>query len=378
MIDRSPCFQAITGLQHLPDTLFRRLMDAHASGLAAAGIDTASADPLGLWAARDQLPASLVDTIHRIHDMSDDAGYDQLLSAAGGPLFVADSGDLPTVALAARTLLDRPDLFNRAHGRRFVEALRKFREFPGRLVAEPSLDDSALERAQRRFAAFFGRRGRSNLCRIRPWSESHTRNFMVSHGRTIRTDDAIHEIGGVCSETTLAWRPQQHDLVVFDERTGRLRVSAPDAHILREYVAGFGELLFGDEGWFGDGAVVSLAPLTQSRADVLRPSRGILGVRLVELEVGTRSDHCATITVKGEDVFRVLDEVRLDPAAHGPLLQAKLRLRIQSDGRWRTVSVGVPDRVTGDWRRDRGVVRRYLEERGFLAGPPSLPAEEAA
>src|SRR5690606_2828691 len=159
--------------------------------------------------------------------------------------------------------------FNRAHGRRFVEALRKFREFPGRLAVLPSYDAEALALVQERLAVFFHRRGRSALCRIRPWSERDNLHFMVSHGRCYRTDDAVYEAGGVCSEQTLMWRPQQHDLVVFDTRTGRLRVSAQDAQTLREYVCGFGQLLFGDPHWFVDGAVVSLDPLIHARQEVL-------------------------------------------------------------------------------------------------------------
>lgn len=378
MPDHSPCFEAISGLRSLPETLFQRLLAPHADALARAGVDPIAADPGALWAARNELPVGLVDAIHRIHDMSDDAGYDQLLHAAGGPLFVAESGVLPTVAIATRALLDQPESFNRAHGRRFVEALRKFREFPGRLSMSPVLADTAVERAQERFAAFFHRRGRSALCRIRPWHEGQNLHVMVSHGRCYRTDDAVYEAGGVCSEHTLVWRPQQHDLVVLDARTGRLRVSAPDAHTLYEYVSGFGELLFGDPRWFVDGAVVSLDPLIHARSEVLRPTRGLLDVSLVELVVSSRSEGLEAMILRGADVARYLDKSRVDPAAEGPLVQAKLRLRSQQTGRWRTVTIGVPDLVTGDWRHDGGVARRYLEERGFLAGPPVSPASEVA
>jgi hypothetical protein len=378
MPDHSPCFEAISGLRSLPETLYQRLLAPHAVALASAGVDPIAADPGALWAARNQLPVGLVDAIHRIHDMSDDAGYDQLLHAAGGPLFVAESGVLPTVAIAARVLLDQPESFNRAHGRRFVEALRKFREFPGRLPVAPTLADSAIEQAQERFGAFFHRRGRSALCRIRPWRERDNLHFLVSHGRCYRTDDAVYETGGVCTEQTLVWRPQQHDLVVLDTRTGRLRVSAPDAHTLHEYVSGFGQLLFGDPCWFVDGAVVSLDPLIHARNEVLQPTRGLLEVSLVELIASSRTEGLETKTLRGANIARYLDINRVDPAAEGPLVQAKLRLRSQQTGRWRTVTIGVPDLVTGDWRNDGGVARRYLEERGFLAGPPKAPASEVA
>jgi hypothetical protein len=372
MKEMSPSFEAISGLGVLPPTLLQRLLAPHAASLAAAGLDPSTIDAVALWNARERLPDGLVDSIHRIHDMSDDAGYDHLLSASGGPLFVSEGGVLPSIAVAARTLLDAPTLFNRAHGRRFVEVTRKFREFPGRTLQAPRELGPWMPEVERRLSEFFLRRGRSGYCRIRPWTEGGNHHFLVSHGRCCRSDDAVYEDG---TEHTLVWRPQQHDLVVYDPRTGRLRVSASDAPTLYEYVEGFGQLMFGDAGWFAHGAVVSLEPLLLARTEVLRPSRGLLAVKLVELEVGSRSEGLASLVLKGDDVARWLDETALDPSDHGPLRHAKIRLRVQSDGRWRTVSIGVPDRVTGDWRREGAVVRQYLEERGFLAGPLPQVAE---
>src|SRR5687768_8935597 len=110
MKEQSPSFEAIAGLGTLPESLLQRLLAPYAPVLAAAVLDPAAWNVGALWNARDKLPAALVDAIHRIHDMSDDAGYDQLLNAVGGPLFVADRGGatLPTIAVAARTFLEQP------------------------------------------------------------------------------------------------------------------------------------------------------------------------------------------------------------------------------------------------------------------------------
>jgi hypothetical protein len=35
------------------------------------------------------------------------------------------------------------------------------------------------------------------------------------------------------------------------------------------------------------------------------------------------------------------------------------------------VTLSVPDGMTGDWRREGGLVRAFFEERGFLAGAPA-------
>ena len=59
-----PCFEAISSLAILPPTLFRRLLDEHATALVASGLDPALIAEQGteaLWSARTALPAALVD-----------------------------------------------------------------------------------------------------------------------------------------------------------------------------------------------------------------------------------------------------------------------------------------------------------------------------
>jgi hypothetical protein len=365
----SPSFEAVQRLDELPVPLFERLLASHALVLKGANIDPAALkDARSVWEHQDKLPLDFVDALHRAHDMGDDVGHDDLLAVQGGPLFVADSASMSAFTLAVRTLLDKPESFNRAHSRRCVESLRRFREFPGRMVAPVTVSAVAMAAAQSRFSASFARRDRTDFCRIRPWCETNARHFMISHGRCFRTDPAVMTTAHGTEETFVPWRPQQHDLVILDERTGRLRVSATDVHTLGDYLAGFGEALFGDPSWFREGEVVSLDPLLLAGSAALRPTPGLLAVNLVELRIATRTGVSA-FAVYGDDVFATLRDMAVDPGAHGALLTAKFRVQFKSDRQRRTVTIGVPDRVGGDWRRDNAAVRGFLETRGFLAGP---------
>jgi hypothetical protein len=372
MSERSVCFEALTGLGEVPEPLLRQLLREHGLDPAELGVDTERVGPEVLWELRERLPSDFVDAVHRIHDLSDPTGYDQLLSAYGGPLFLADGAAYTAAGFAAHAYLHRPDVFARAHGRRFIEALRRFQEFPGRLLIEPRWTPEAIGRVQGRLSAFFDERGRSSLCRIRPWNETGSRHFMISHGRHARTDDAVREVDGRASEVTLSWRPQQHDLVVYDMRTGRLRISAPDAHITREYVRVFGELLYGDPEWFAHGTVVSLVPLVEERCAVLTPTPGLLEVRWSNSRSPPASTTRLTVTFKGGGRVQGARRHPPRPGRLGSVAQGQAPMRFRSDGRWRA------DRVAGDWRRGDGVVRRYLELRGILCGPPAVPAEDVA
>ncbi len=248
----SPSFEAISSLRALPPPLFQRLLHAHGAALAGSGLDpNLLTDASQLWEARNQLPSSFIDIVHRLHDMSDAAGHDQLLGTANGPLFLAESNVLSPFALATQTYLERPEVFHRAHGRRYVESLRRFREFPGRTPTAISVCPIRLSSLEANFGATFELRRRTRHCRIRTWTEPDSHHFLVSHGSVHRTDETIEAREGHLHESMIEWRPQQHDLVVYDLRTGRLRISAPDAQTTQLYLEGFGETLFDDATWFG-------------------------------------------------------------------------------------------------------------------------------
>jgi hypothetical protein len=210
------------------------------------------------------------------------------------------------------------------------------------------------------------------------WDDPSGLCFIVSHGGCRRLDDAVEDAPDGTREVTLPWRPRYHDLVVFDLRTGRLRVSAADAATTYAYLSEFGDLLAGDRCWFGSGQVVCLDPLLQDRGEALRPTLGLLEVRLAKIELGSLGVDGGSMTIDGANAFRTLDHAGVDPVAFGDLRTAKFRLKFASDRRERTVTLQVPDRVSGDWRRDGGVVRSFFEERGYLAGPPSEPQCEVA
>lgn len=363
---RSPCFEALTGLRFLPEPLLHRFLSRHADALTRAGVPLDAPDlPARLWELRSALPWELIDEAERIHDLGNAAGQDRLLAAIPGPLFVAEANGATPYAVATAAFCRYPEQFNVAHGRMLTEFRRRYRAFPGKAIAEPSVSPEAILTTQDKLGAAFEARNRSAMCRVRHWTEPGLLCFAISHGGAVRADDAVEDGHGAPSSTILTWRPMDTDVVLYDLAKGRLRVAAPDAITLRAYTLAFGELLFGDPEWFTVGRVVSLEPLLREGRRCLAPTRDLVEVRLVE---GTIELQGAWASYTHEDAFDGLMALQ-DTYPTGELRRAKLRMKFRSDGRWRSFTLGVPDSLIGDWRRHGAVVMGFLEERGFIAGP---------
>lgn len=325
MKDRSLCLDAVSSLEHLPGALFHRFAGAHAVTVR---------DPDDLWEQRDQLPVPFVDDIHRVFDVARELAKDHLL--------VSPTIDDP-IAESVGLLLDDPARFRLEHERCAGLVGQAFQEFVGKDGALPMIDPILVAATEARLSDAFGGRAAPQ---IRAWLAPRALQFAVRFHR------------------------RRCDLVVFHPRSGRLAVSAPDPWSTAVYVAAFGQLIADDEEWFSAGAVVCLEPLAWRGRESLRPTRGVSEVRLVEVGLHVRNEWGEITVIRATDAVPALER------RAGELRHARLELRVGSD--WRTVTLDVPDRLAYDWRQDGEVVRDFLEERGFLAGPDPEPLCRAA
>jgi len=348
----------IDTLNMLPDSTLLRV-------LAAAGADLSPDEVKArLGQGRDKVPASLLEAIDRITAMSDGTGYADL-GEAYGPMFTADLGPHE---LAASAWLDRRDLFLRVFHRRAFGRRGHFHEYTGREPRRLACPDSRqLRNLERALGARFENRGGTNHCRVQVFAYEDAIGFEVAHGRP-QTSRRVVEIDstGRTYPDRLAYRPHQTDIVVYDNRTHRIRVCAPNAFTVRTYLQVFSAELFGVLGWFVEGDVVSLAPLVQHGRDSLLPTGGVSEVQLVSLELrfaGTLETKC---TVQSPDVFASLTQIKLGSETGLPF-RARLRFAYVGGGRPRTMTLGVPNHLVYDRTRDEEVTRRFLETRGFLS-----------
>lgn len=326
-----------------------------------------------------KLPGDLLRALHDLDDMADDAGFDLLCDEARRqgvtvPLIGDGSRVLP---FAIKVYLDYPRVFQTALEKRLFTIVSNYREFRPREYRRLPLpsEDRRIELSAR-LGAFFKERGRTDFCEVHGWVEEDELRFVVRHGRPAKTDESIEEPDEkedgekvAYQVKTIPLRHPKHDVVVYDNHVGRLKVNASDAPTIDQYVQEFGWLLCDDVKWFQRGQVVSLAPIRELGPASLEKTSGIDNVRLTELVAAFGDDQETVITLAGTDVFKVIAEHAPEFLTRGYLRSAKLLVRYQSGGRERKVILKPPCQIEYDPRREDDTTKRFLEKRGFRAGP---------
>jgi hypothetical protein len=337
-----------------------RLLAAH----AVAAPDDVRSYRTELRKRPEDLPSELADTLRRIAEMSDDRGY-EMLTASMGPLFARDEDN--SHAFAAEAWLDHRDLFNRLYSRRRFSHRGHFQEFNGREprhLKRPDRDKMAdLERW---LGTAFEKRGATRHCEIRLFQHEQCLVFEVAHGRPLTARPVITtEPDGGTLEEVLEFRPREIDVVIYDNRTHRIRVCARTAFSIRAYLQGVSEVLFDEVAWFATDDIVCLQPLLAG-PDALSRTPGIDRAELVSLEYSVPDEHGGRVRVISNNVFGSLAQMQLEPEP-GRLVRAEIKLYFTGGGPGRRVKLRPPNRLSYDRSRDERVVQQFLEMRGFLS-----------
>lgn len=353
----------------------------HGLNLASIGREDDSAVLRWLQERAGLLPAHLAEDLERIDELTDERGASTLLAVGRDAGLDLRSLGVDPVQVAVAAFLDHRPVFERAFGRRAIETLRGTTEFSGRPPATaPLFDASELEALAASLGREFDARGRSAHCRIEHTRDRERIVFTVARGALVKVDEAVHEEPAhrdlVCdshqpvyfAESTVRYRPQRRDTVVYDGRAGTLRVQAGDAATVRAYLSGFGALLFRDPAWFGDDPVVNLEPLTRLGPAVEVPTPGIRAVRVVGLIVRDDSEEwgSGTFAIDSEDIWSYQQKRLKGGLAHGELLEVIFRVWCEGRSQPAVVKVRTPRKV--EWGRvGEELFRPFLEAHGFYA-----------
>lgn len=381
-------------LAHYPDTpramrLFpshalQRLVLRHALACSALGLDIAAVrgeddSAVSRWLAERAgvLPAALSDDLERIDELTSDRGASALI-ASGARTGVDVCGlGLDPLEVAVRTFLDHGDVFEAAHCRLVVAALRGTTEFAGRgaIAARiPSL--AGMQALEAQMGQYFEARARSPHCRVATGRDGDRLVFTIARGALVRADEALEggpmvvrdsAIPVYMTERTLRYRPQRRDVVVYDSASGQLRIRSGDAASVHAYRRAFGHLLHGDGEWFGNDQVVSLEPLVRLGRAIEEPTPGLAQVRVVGLIVRYPQGDKGTVAIDSDDIWPFLQNRMRSTIADGELLEASFRIFRPGIAEGTLVRARIPN-IVKYGKLDDTVFRPYLEARGILAG----------
>lgn len=321
-----------------------------------------------LGGGRGPLAPGLVDTLDRIDDMTSAEGLAALLGRleVEGPDWTAR--ELPPLHLAVWAWVSLRDRFEEAEARRRAERAGLVREYPVRegvvlrLPEQQEVDELAAA-----VGSYWHGRGRSSFCRVLVFREQDRVYLPIERGQALRTEPAVE----ADAAAAVTFRPRAIEVATFDERTRRVMIKA-DPAARPEYMQRIGEALFGDPTAIVEDHVVSLAPLAERGREALAPTPGLRDVQLVSLKMALGDRLRSVITISSVDVLQAIVEHELCEPGRAELVHARFLLRFQK-GRRRKLELGPPNEIAFDRRRDEHVVLRFLEERGFLVSPGTVP-----
>jgi hypothetical protein len=324
-----------------------------------------------LMAPDAKTPPDLVDALYFIQETSVDDVVDELLQdAAAEGVAVSNGPDATAADIAIDVWLSKPALLQRRHAQALAVRQQSF-DYHGGRTGEgrsfPRIDRAARQRIEAAFDEWFDSRMRGRGSKLLDFRQGHLVWLLVRHGERMHRE-ASHGDDG--SAGTALYRPQKHDVLVYDERTDEIAVHTGTLGEKRLYLRTLGEHLFGDEAYFPSGPRFTLAPLASEGADALlcEDIPGIEAIRLIEYRLFWGGSHNEQEVRRATDIYAAADArgfgqpITREPAA------AVFKVKFADSARERRVTIRKPASARYERNDDGAVIEAWLRARGFLVG----------
>jgi hypothetical protein len=165
------------------------------------------------------------------------------------------------------------------------------------------------------------------------------------------------------------YRPQQHDVLIYDSDTDEIGVNAGTKGERALYLKSFGEGLFGSEDYFDLSERYTLNPLRELGPQSMAHDdiEGIAGVRLVEF--GRRwPGRISELEIrKCDDLFKAYGDNWEKRLAGGSFTHATFKFAFKGSKRERSVAIRPANIARYERESDEEVIEAWLKARGFWA-----------
>ncbi len=230
-------------------------------------------------------PREMVDALYYVHETASAEDMEELIAVARRQGVALDDDAKATPAdLAIDVWLAAPDLLQSRHAEAAARKQQNFEYFAPRRAERrpfPKIGEDLLRQIQTELDNWLAAHRRGRGCRVFVFRHAPLVWILIRHGLPMRREAGHQDDGGA---TTEFYRPQQHDVLIYDERNGEIGVHANTKGERKLYLETFGKFVFGDEDHFPPVVKFTLDPLAEDGADALNVEDidGISAVRLVE------------------------------------------------------------------------------------------------
>lgn len=315
----------------------------------------------------DAVPPAMIDALYHIDEMSTDEGMNDLIEDAGNAGLELESvgaGDNSSPAdVAVEVWLKDKELLLRAHAKRQLATPRSFEYFQAANAhTAKCLEPTPAKKAalERDLDEWFVQKNKGPGTRVFIFPSDGETWFLVCHGGPLSREGVLEK----GKPSTVLFRPEQFDTLVYDEHLDEMRVKACGVGEKKLFLQRFGFHFFGDEGYFPSSAKFTGEPLRERGKDALACDSfdEMEGVTLTEIQY--RFGGGLSVTYKSKDLLSD------GPGAHKIYANAqiaafKFKVKFVDSKTPRTVAIRPPNISSFARDEDAGVIDRWLQSQGF-------------
>jgi len=351
----------------------RPLLEPHRDFFARQGIDIANLrntdatdrQLLQVFTQPDEtMPADLLETLYVLDDLADESGHDRIQHEAERQGLSVDGDGMTAGEFAIAAHRGHPELVRVCHEKTLYRKVKNYQEYQARTNARLSLAtvEKRLKQLKSMLGPWFESKDRSPACEIHAYGEDAEVRFLITHGRLLRTDGSFDKR---LRRSRVAYRPQKHDSVIYDNRLSVLRVNAQTQAEKSLYRDAFGRVLFDDADHFPGDDLYTLAPLKRGTA-AMRLVPGIESVRLTEVWIQIDNDQRFVQISKAYNLAESIAGYGRPNLAEGRLQRASFLLKYSSGGKARKLELRPPNIAIYDRDRDGVPAESFMRANGYI------------
>jgi hypothetical protein len=322
----------------------------------------------------DDIPQPLVEKLHLVKQMSSHDAMDTILNTVKErELPIEFAPDSSAMDIAAQLLLKHRDLFHELHADKSVARYRGFTYFVGEKIEDFKMPAN-FKKLEAMLNDWYETHQRGRTAKVM-YRQKDTKFWIyVRHAEPIKREGCVGMTDN--RSGSMIYRPERHDLVIFDPSVGEMGVHADCKDEPELFRQAFGLHLCGDRDFFPHSRrKYTLEPLKAKGAAALDCSgiRGMDWIKLKELEYETPGEIWARRRIQAADVFKVLDNDDDCIPEDAELRQAKFAVKFHDARRARTIIVR-PSNYAQVGRDDDAVIMDdFFRRQGFVLSQEETP-----
>ena len=313
-------------------------------------------------------PKDLLDALYFVHEMSTEQGMDVLLEETEHNGLSLNGQTDPTAAdVAVQVYLQDKALLERKHAERYLTRPRSFEHYQTKVRSIPSFTPPTSEtrRAlEHDLDDWFEKKKRGRGSRVFVFPKGDSIWFLVRHGDPLRREGSLD--GGRTS--SVFYRPEKHDVLVYDPALGELRMHACNKGEKDTYRREFGRHVFGNEDFFPGTGKYTLEPLRRDGAAsvVCTDVDGMDWIRLKEIQFLWGGAEREIEIRKANDIFAALEASGRSMPSKAHIIRASFQVQFTDAKSPRVVTIRPSNIAQYTRDSDADVVEDWLTRRGFI------------